>query len=98
VRLFDVPPGAFRPAPKVTSAIVWMQPKPAEQCTCRDEALFGRIVTAAFGQRRKTLRNTLREWVSEADFASLGIDPQARGETLKLEDYVRLTDYVAGKT
>jgi 16S rRNA (adenine1518-N6/adenine1519-N6)-dimethyltransferase len=97
VRLFDVPPGAFRPAPKVTSAIVWMQPKPVAQCNCRDEALFGRLVTAAFGQRRKTLRNTLRDWVSDADFASVGIDPQARGETLTVADYVRLTDFVAGK-
>lgn len=96
-RLFDVPPGAFRPAPKVTSAIVYLQPKPVAECACRDEALFGRIVTAAFGQRRKTLRNTLREWLGDADFAALGIDPQARGETLAVQDYVRMADHLAAK-
>ena len=96
--LFDVPPTAFKPAPKVTSAIVWMQPKPAAECACRDEALFGRIVTAAFGQRRKTLRNTLRDIVSDEDFAVLAINPQARGETLSVHDYVRMADHLAAKT
>lgn len=95
--LFDVPPTAFKPAPKVTSAIVRMQPKPASECACRDEALFGKIVTAAFGQRRKTLRNTLRDYVSDADFVALAINPQARGETLSLQDYVHITDYLAGR-
>lgn len=94
-RLFDVPAGAFRPAPKVTSAIVYMRPKSADACNCKDEKLFGQIVTAAFGQRRKTLRNTLRQWCSDADFEVLGIDPQARGETLEVADYVRVTDLVA---
>lgn len=94
-RLFDVPPGAFRPAPKVTSAIVWMRPKPCEACQCIDETLFAKIVTAAFGQRRKTLHNTLKNWCSDADFETLGIDPQARGEVLSVADYVRVTDLVA---
>lgn len=93
--LFDVPPEAFRPAPKVTSAIVWMLPRPVSECTCQDEALFGRIVTAAFGQRRKTLRNTLREWFADPDFAALGIDPQARGETLGVAAFVRLANWQA---
>ncbi|KAF7600889.1 MAG: 16S rRNA (adenine(1518)-N(6)/adenine(1519)-N(6))-dimethyltransferase [Candidatus Dactylopiibacterium carminicum] len=96
--LFDVPPGAFRPAPKVTSAIVYLQPKPAAECVCTDEALLGRIVTAAFGQRRKTLRNTLREWLKEEDFVALGIDPQARGETLGVADYVRMVSHLSSHT
>jgi 16S rRNA (adenine1518-N6/adenine1519-N6)-dimethyltransferase len=95
VHLFDVPPTAFKPAPKVMSAIVWLQPKPAAECSCQDEALMARIVTAAFGQRRKTLRNTLRAWLGDEDFSRLGIDPQARGETLAMADYVRISDYVA---
>lgn len=95
--LFDVPPGAFRPAPKVTSAIVWMKPRPAAECACKDEAMMARIVTAAFGQRRKTLRNTMREWLDEEDFAALGLNPQARGETLAVADYVKITDHVAAK-
>jgi len=96
-RLFDVPPGAFHPAPKVTSAIVRMQPRPLAELDCSDAKLLGRIVTAAFGQRRKTLRNTLKGIVSDADFEALGIDPVARGETLSLADFVRTANYCAAR-
>ncbi|WIM06903.1 MAG: 16S rRNA (adenine(1518)-N(6)/adenine(1519)-N(6))-dimethyltransferase RsmA [Candidatus Nitricoxidivorans perseverans] len=91
-RLFLVPPDAFDPAPKVESAIVRLLPRPAETRTVRDETLFGRIVTAAFGQRRKMLRNTLRDWFSEAQLQGLGIAPTARAEELAVEDYVRLAN------
>lgn len=94
-RLFDVPPGAFRPAPKVMSSIVRMVPLPLEQVEQCDDALYGRIVAAAFGQRRKTLRNTLREWLDEADFSALGIDPGLRGERLSVSDYVAITRHVS---
>lgn len=96
-RLFDVPPGAFRPAPRVTSSIVRLQPLPAAQLTARDEALMGRIVAAAFGQRRKTLRNTLRAFLEEADFAALSIDPGLRGERLSVGDYVTIANYVSDR-
>jgi 16S rRNA (adenine1518-N6/adenine1519-N6)-dimethyltransferase len=92
--LFDVPGDAFRPAPKVTSAIVYMRPLPAESLQCRDPALMGRIVTAAFGQRRKTLRNTLGAWLAAEDYALLGIDAGQRGERLSVEDYVRIVNYL----
>ncbi|MFA9441593.1 16S rRNA (adenine(1518)-N(6)/adenine(1519)-N(6))-dimethyltransferase RsmA [Uliginosibacterium sp. sgz301328] len=95
-RLFDVPPGAFRPAPKVVSSIVYMRPKPIEALDCSDEKLLSRVVTAAFGQRRKTLRNTLRDIAGESDFSATQIDPGARGETLSVADYVRLTNHLAG--
>ena len=91
-RLFDVPPGAFRPAPKVMSSIVRMAPLPAEQLGAHDEALLGRIVAAAFGQRRKTLRNTLREFIDEAGLQALGIDPGLRGEKLSVEQYVAIAN------
>ncbi len=91
-RLFDVPPGAFRPAPKVMSSIVRMAPLPAEQLGARDEALLGRIVAAAFGQRRKTLRNTLREFIDDAGLQALGIDPGLRGEKLSVEQYVAIAN------
>jgi 16S rRNA (adenine1518-N6/adenine1519-N6)-dimethyltransferase len=62
-------PAPFRPAPKVMSSIVRMVPRPAGRvCTAMDYALLGKVVTAAFGQRRKTLRNTLRDYLDEADF------------------------------
>jgi 16S rRNA (adenine1518-N6/adenine1519-N6)-dimethyltransferase len=94
-RLFDVPPGAFRPAPKVTSSIVRMIPLPPEQLAARDEALFGRIVAAAFGQRRKTLKNTLKDFLAEADFAALDIDPGLRGERLAVADFVAIANHCA---
>lgn len=94
-RLFDVPPGAFRPAPKVTSSIVRMLPLPPEALTARDEALLGRIVTAAFGQRRKTLRNTLRDYLGEADYTALALDPGLRGERLSVEQFVAIANHVA---
>lgn len=96
-RLFDVPPGAFRPAPKVMSSIVRMAPLPVEQLGARDEALLGRIVAAAFGQRRKTLRNTLREFIDDAGLQALGIDPGLRGEKLSVEQYVAIANACAGR-
>lgn len=94
-RLFDVPPGAFRPEPKVTSSIVRMVPLSDERPLATDEVLFGRIVAAAFGQRRKTLRNTLREFLDDTGFNALGIDPGLRGERLTVADYVAIANYVA---
>lgn len=95
--LFDVPPGAFRPAPKVMSAIVHLKPRPVEQLTARDPLLMSAIVKAAFGQRRKTLRNTLREHLDVADWEALGIDPSRRGETLEVADYVRIANHCAAR-
>jgi 16S rRNA (adenine1518-N6/adenine1519-N6)-dimethyltransferase len=96
-RLFDVPPGAFRPAPKVTSSIVRMVPLPAEHLAARDEALLGRVVAAAFGQRRKTLRNTLKDFLTEADFVALALDPGLRGERLAVADFVAIANHCAGR-
>lgn len=95
-RLFDVPPGAFRPAPKVMSSIVRLAPLAADQLGAENEALFGRIVAAAFGQRRKTLRNTLREFIDEGALAELGIDAGLRGERLSVEQYVAIANRCSG--
>jgi 16S rRNA (adenine1518-N6/adenine1519-N6)-dimethyltransferase len=95
-RLFVVPPGAFNPPPKVDSAIVRLVPrKVGAGDTAKDEALFARVVAAAFSQRRKMLRNTLREMISEDGLAALGIAPTARAEELSVADYVRLSNSVA---
>jgi 16S rRNA (adenine1518-N6/adenine1519-N6)-dimethyltransferase len=91
-RLFIVPPGAFNPAPKVDSAIVRLMPKPAAALDARDEALLAKLVLAAFGQRRKMLRNNLRELVDEAGLEAVGIKPTARAEELAVADYVRLAN------
>lgn len=94
-RLFAVPAGAFRPAPKVDSALARLLPIGAERPAIADEALFARIVAAAFGQRRKTLRNALSSIVGETTLRDADIDPGARGETLFVADFVRLANSVA---
>jgi 16S rRNA (adenine1518-N6/adenine1519-N6)-dimethyltransferase len=91
MRLFVVPPGAFRPAPKVESAIARLIPLHAAKPHIDDEALFARVVGAAFSQRRKTLRNALSSLCDAAMVERAGIDPGARGETLSVADFVRLT-------
>ena len=90
MKLFDVPPGAFVPAPKVTSSIVRMIPHPVESLPDVNPKHFADIVTAAFGQRRKTLRNALSSLLDEADVKACGIDPTARAESLPVEAFVRL--------
>ena len=96
-RLFVVPPGAFSPPPKIDSAVVRLVPLGAAKPAIADEALFGRIVAAAFGQRRKTLRNALAT-VCDADaLAAASIDPKARGETLAVADFVRLANLLAAR-
>jgi len=94
-RLFAVPPGAFRPPPKVASAVARLTPLRGERPRLDDERLFAALVTAAFGQRRKTLRNALKALATDADLERAGIDPGARGETLSVADYVRLANSLA---
>ena len=91
-RLFTVPPGAFRPAPAVDSAVARLVPLGSAAPLIADRARFARVVTAAFGQRRKTLRNALADVVSPAAFAAAAIDPQRRGETLSVEEFVTLAN------
>ena len=93
--VLDVPPDAFDPPPKVDSAVVRMLPRPAVERGARDEHLLGAIVTQAFGQRRKTLRNTLKGRVSGAQFAAAGIDPGARAEEIDVARFVALANLLA---
>ena len=93
--VLDVPPDAFEPPPKVDSAVVRMIPKPRSERTARDENVFAELVTQAFSQRRKTLRNTLKGRVSDAQFAAAGIDPGARAEEVDLARFVALANLVA---
>jgi 16S rRNA (adenine1518-N6/adenine1519-N6)-dimethyltransferase len=88
----NVPPGAFTPPPKVDSALVRMRPLGADRLRARDEARFARVVGAAFEQRRKTLRNSVKAIIDGAAFEAAGIDPQRRGETLSVAEFVRLSD------
>jgi len=88
--LFVVPPTAFDPPPKVESAIVRMVPLENPQACDPDR--LERVVTKAFSQRRKVLRNCLAPLFTENDLIDLDIDPQARPETIPLESYVALAN------
>lgn len=89
-KMFDVPPGAFTPAPKVTSSIVRMAPKKVDELLPVDLECFAVIVAAAFNQRRKTLRNALAKLLTEEDIKKAGVDPALRAEALDVEAFVRL--------
>ncbi len=93
-KLLDVPPSSFRPAPKVDSAVVRMIPLPASELLVKDENIFANIVSAAFGQRRKTLRNTLRNYLDVEDFVNLKIDSGLRGENLSTADFSLVANYL----
>ncbi|HIQ40272.1 MAG TPA: 16S rRNA (adenine(1518)-N(6)/adenine(1519)-N(6))-dimethyltransferase RsmA [Sulfurivirga caldicuralii] len=94
--LFTVGPGNFTPPPKVDSAIVRLVPRPFPiQAT--DEACLAELVKQAFSQRRKTLRNTLKNWLDQADFNALHIDPGLRAEALSVDEFVRLANHVHKK-
>ena len=88
--LFDVPPHAFEPPPKVNSAILRLLPRP--QC---DEQIdnfshYEKLVRQAFSQRRKTLRNTLKETCNTEQIEQAGLSPTQRAEELSVSDFVNL--------
>ena len=92
--LFTVPPEAFDPPPKVESAFVRAVPYATLPHPAKDEALLGKVVAAAFGQRRKTLRNTLKGMLDDAGFAAVGIDPQLRAENLDVAQFVAIANHL----
>jgi 16S rRNA (adenine1518-N6/adenine1519-N6)-dimethyltransferase len=96
--LFDVAPGAFRPPPKVDSAVVRLVPRPAAETGLRDAAMFERVVRDAFGQRRKTLRNALQQVCDAARIEAAGIRPDARAEQLAVDDFVRLANQLSAES
>jgi 16S rRNA (adenine1518-N6/adenine1519-N6)-dimethyltransferase len=91
-RLLTVPAGAFRPVPRVESAVARLVPLRAAKPHVADKALFATIVAAAFSQRRKTLRNALSALCSARALQGAGIDPAVRGETLAVADFARLAN------
>lgn len=97
-RLFKVAPGAFRPPPKVESAVVRLTPLPAAEVVPLDERLFGTVVTRAFGARRKTLRNALISLIDAEGLSALGIDPGLRPENVSPEDYIRIAIDIARRS
>lgn len=95
--LFVVPPTAFLPAPKVDSQIVRLIPHKTPKYPDVQQAVFEKVVAQAFSMRRKTIYNTLKSILSLQEIKDLQIDPGARAETLSIDVYVRLAQYLSDK-
>jgi len=91
-KLFDVPPEAFDPPPRVVSAVVRMAPLPPERPRPRSEAAFEQVVARAFSQRRKMLRRVLADWAPQVPWEALGIAPTARAEEVPVAAFIGLAD------
>jgi 16S rRNA (adenine1518-N6/adenine1519-N6)-dimethyltransferase len=90
-RLFDVPPEAFRPAPKVWSSVIHMWPRKNPPKV--DKKRLDQVLATAFSKRRKTLRNALKGVFTEEDLVKCSIDPQTRPENLSIDQYVQLANF-----
>jgi len=92
--LFDIGPGAFRPPPRVTSTFVRLKPHAAPPFVLNDLRKFSSVVAAAFSQRRKTLRNSVKPLLSEEQIIQAGIDPGARAEVISPAGFAALADQI----
>lgn len=90
--LFNVPPGAFHPPPKVTSSIVRLTPYRELPHVAKDYELFSSIVRHAFGHRRKTLRNSLKELIDAETWERMPVDSSLRAEVLTVKDFVDISN------
>lgn len=92
--LFEVPPEAFEPPPKVDSAVIRIRPHTTSPYELVERDKLKQVVTQAFAMRRKTLANNLKPLLSATELETLGINPGARPEQINMEEYVRLTQYL----
>lgn len=95
--LFMVPPHAFRPPPKVDSAVVRLVPLAADKIHIKDAVLFENLVRDAFGQRRKTIRNAMQALATTDDIEAVGLRPDARAEQLPVTDFIKLANFLTSK-
>ncbi len=93
-RVCVVPPESFDPAPKVMSAVIKLTPHPVTPVEVDNISHLNYVVTTAFSQRRKTIRNSLKKIISEEQIISLDIDPGLRAESLSLSDFARLSQFI----
>ncbi|MGE3318906.1 MAG: 16S rRNA (adenine(1518)-N(6)/adenine(1519)-N(6))-dimethyltransferase RsmA [Candidatus Berkiella sp.] len=96
-RLFDIPPTAFNPPPKVMSSLIFLKPYTEDRPhpKAKHYATFANVVNVAFQHRRKTLKNALHTCVAPEIFDLVGIDPSRRPETLTISEYVTLSNAIA---
>jgi len=93
--VLNVPPGAFKPPPKVDSAVVRLIPHKTPPVDVVSVATLERVCAQAFNQRRKTIRNSLKESLTEAQISDLGINPTVRAEVLSLQDFATIANAVS---
>jgi len=92
--VFDVPPESFDPIPKVMSAIVRLMPYKKPPVEIDDIKKLNKVVTTAFSQRRKTLRNSLKKLITEDQIIALDINPTLRAESISLAEFARLSHLI----
>lgn len=95
IPVIEVPPQAFNPAPKVDSAVVRLEPYSKSPWPVIDRAMLNHVCHTAFHQRRKTMRNNMKELMSIEELEQLGIDPTVRPETLTVADIVNMANYLS---
>jgi 16S rRNA (adenine1518-N6/adenine1519-N6)-dimethyltransferase len=94
IPVMEIGPEAFKPAPKVDSAIVRLIPHKTIKNPVKDINSLNKVCLAAFNQRRKTIRNSFKKLISAEQLTALGIDPGLRPENLALADFVMLANFV----
>jgi len=97
IPVLNVPPGAFNPPPKVDSAVVKLVPHSVPPVQVESLSTLERVCAQAFNQRRKTIRNSLKDCLSEEEITGLGLDPKCRAETLSLTDFATIANAVSSK-
>ena len=95
-KLFEVPPEAFNPRPKVQSAIVRLEPR--NKMAEVDADVIEPMLIQAFSSRRKTIRNALKGLISESELESLGLSPTLRPENLSVEDYIACSNLISARS
>jgi 16S rRNA (adenine1518-N6/adenine1519-N6)-dimethyltransferase len=91
-KLFDVSPMAFSPPPKVDSSVIRLTPNPSQLYQPKSVTHFAEIVKNTFNFRRKTIRNSLKPYLSEAEIEKLGIDPNKRPQELSIDEFILISD------
>jgi len=92
--LFEIPPEAFSPQPKITSAFIRLIRKKRISPKVIDEDSFEQIVKVAFSQKRKTIKNNFKNILFDKDFFNLEISPKIRSEALTIDQFIKLENYV----
>lgn len=94
--LFNIPPTAFSPSPKVNSSFIRLTPR-VKNLEAIDQESFANIVRTAFSKRRKTIQNSLKEIINNSQLENLGIDPNARAENLSVENFIAISNFLTQK-